>query len=116
MFGESDPQIQISGRPAANAGFPASGQAESFAFGHAGRDFHLVLVGLGHAPAAAARAASATRPFPAAAQDAVDPFMGDWQGSVSISSRIQPVSVCMIPLGKGRYEARFVAWQLAESR
>ena len=47
--------------------------------------------------------------FRATAQDAIDPFMGDWQGSVSISSRKQPVSVYMIPRDKGRYEARFVA-------
>ncbi|MCU0785514.1 MAG: hypothetical protein MUF81_15985 [Verrucomicrobia bacterium] len=40
--------------------------------------------------------------FRAAAQDAVDPFMGDWQGSVSIGGQKQPVSVCMIPLDKGR--------------
>ena len=47
--------------------------------------------------------------FRAAAQDAVDPFMGDWQGSVSIGGQKQPVSVYLIPLDKGRYEARFVA-------
>ena len=44
-----------------------------------------------------------------AAQNAVDPFMGDWQGSVSIGGQQQSVSVYMIPLDKGRYEARFVA-------
>jgi hypothetical protein len=35
--------------------------------------------------------------------------MGDWQGSVSIGGQKQPVSVYMIPLAEGRYEARFVA-------
>ena len=45
----------------------------------------------------------------AAAQNATDPFMGDWQGSVSIGGQKQPVSVYMIPLDQGRYEARFVA-------
>lgn len=47
--------------------------------------------------------------FRAAAQNASDPFMGDWQGSVSIGGQKQPVSVYMIPLDQGRYEARFVA-------
>ncbi len=47
--------------------------------------------------------------FRAAAQNAIDPFMGDWQGSVSIGGQQQPVSVYMIPLDDGRYEARFVA-------
>lgn len=44
----------------------------------------------------------------AAAQNPSDPFMGDWQGSVSIGGQKEPVSVYMIPLDKGRYEARFV--------
>jgi hypothetical protein len=47
--------------------------------------------------------------FCAAAQTALDPFMGDWQGSVSIGGQKQPVSVYLIPLDEGRYEARFVA-------
>ncbi len=47
--------------------------------------------------------------FPAAARCATDPFMGDWQGSVSIGGQKQPVCVYMIPLDQGRYEARFVA-------
>ena len=45
----------------------------------------------------------------AAAQNIFDPFMGDWQGSVVIGGQPQPVSVYMIPLDDGRYEARFVA-------
>jgi hypothetical protein len=53
--------------------------------------------------------AAAILTLPAAAQSAADPFMGDWQGSVSIAGTKQPVSVYMIPLDKGRYEARFVA-------
>lgn len=44
-----------------------------------------------------------------AADTAIDPYMGDWQGSVTISGQKQPVCVYMIPLDKGRYEARFVA-------
>lgn len=36
----------------------------------------------------------------ATSQNAVDPFMGDWQGSVSIGDQKQPVSVCMISLDK----------------
>ena len=48
--------------------------------------------------------------FGATAVDAPpDTFMGDWQGSVSIAGRKQPVSVYMIPLDKGQYEARLVA-------
>jgi hypothetical protein len=38
-----------------------------------------------------------------------DPFMGDWQGSVALNEQAQATAVCMIPLGEGRYEARFVA-------
>jgi len=38
-----------------------------------------------------------------------DPFMGDWQGSVTIGAENKAVAVYMIPLDKGRYEARFVA-------
>jgi len=38
-----------------------------------------------------------------------DPFMGDWQGSVTLNGQRQPAAVYMIPLGDGRYEARFVA-------
>jgi len=45
----------------------------------------------------------------AAAQNATDAFMGDWQGSVSIGGQKQPISVYMIPLDQGHYEARFVA-------
>jgi len=52
---------------------------------------------------------SALLTFRAVAQNAVDPFMGDWQGSVSIGYQKQPVSVYLIPLDQGRYEARFVA-------
>jgi hypothetical protein len=44
-----------------------------------------------------------------AADTAVDSYMGDWQGSVTISGQQQPVCVYLIPLDKGRYEARFVA-------
>ena len=47
--------------------------------------------------------------FPAAALNAADQFMGDWQGSVTIGGQRQPVCVYMIPLDQGRYEARFVA-------
>jgi hypothetical protein len=42
------------------------------------------------------------------AQEAIDPFMGDWQGSVSLGGQKQPVCVYLIPLDQGRYEARFV--------
>ncbi len=45
----------------------------------------------------------------AAAQNHVDAFMGDWQGSVTLGGQSQPVAVYMIPLDKGHYEARFVA-------
>jgi hypothetical protein len=45
----------------------------------------------------------------ATAQAAPDPFMGDWQGSVSIGGQKQPVCAYMIPLDQGRYEARLVA-------
>lgn len=38
-----------------------------------------------------------------------DRFMGDWQGSVTLNDQVQATAVCMIPLGEGRYEARFVA-------
>ena len=53
--------------------------------------------------------ATALLAFRVAAEDALDPFMGDWQGSVLIGSQKQPVAVYMIPLDDGRYEARFVA-------
>ncbi len=43
--------------------------------------------------------------WPAAAQDA---FMGDWSGSLKIEGKPdQPVAIYMIPLGNGRYEARW---------
>ncbi len=39
-----------------------------------------------------------------------DPFMGDWQGSLTLKSgTAQNVAVYMIPLGESNYEARFVA-------
>ena len=44
----------------------------------------------------------------AQAQDKPDAFMGDWQGSVSIGAQTQVVSVYMIPLDQGNYEARMV--------
>ena len=53
--------------------------------------------------------ATALLAFRVAAEDATDPFMGDWQGSVSIGSQKQSVAVYMIPLDEGRYEARVVA-------
>lgn len=43
------------------------------------------------------------------AQSAVDPHMGDWQGSVTVGGREQSVAVFMIPRGDGRYEARLVS-------
>lgn len=42
------------------------------------------------------------------AQTPVDPFMGDWQGTLTIGGKAQTVAVYMIPLGNGRYEARVV--------
>jgi hypothetical protein len=47
--------------------------------------------------------------MPTAARCATDPFMGDWQGSVSISGQKRPLAVYMIPLDDGHYEARCVA-------
>lgn len=44
----------------------------------------------------------------AKAQDNLDQFMGDWQGSVSLGAQTQAVSVYMIPLDHGNYEARMV--------
>lgn len=44
-----------------------------------------------------------------AADHAADPYMGDWEGTVTIAGRKQPVCVYMIPLDRGQYEARFVA-------
>lgn len=38
----------------------------------------------------------------------VDRFMGDWQGHVTLNGQAQSICVYMIPLGDGRYEARFV--------
>jgi hypothetical protein len=37
-----------------------------------------------------------------------DRFMGDWQGSITLNGQAQLVSAYMVPLGEGRYEARFV--------
>ncbi len=38
-----------------------------------------------------------------------DQFMGDWQGRLTLNGQAQDAAVYMIPLGDGRYEARFVA-------
>ena len=43
------------------------------------------------------------------AQSPADPYMGDWQGSVTLAGKKQSVGVYLIPLDDGRYEARFVA-------
>jgi hypothetical protein len=43
------------------------------------------------------------------AQSPADPYMGDWQGSVTLGDQKQTVAVYMIPLDDGRYEGRFVA-------
>ena len=43
----------------------------------------------------------------ASAQNAADPFYGDWEGTVKYNGQNQQVAVCMIPLGNNRYEARF---------
>jgi hypothetical protein len=43
------------------------------------------------------------------AQSPVDPYMGDWKGSVTIGDKEQSVAVFMIPRGDGRYEARTVS-------
>lgn len=47
--------------------------------------------------------------LPAFSQAATDAFMGDWQGSLSLDGQKKDVAVYMIPLGGGKYEARFVA-------
>jgi hypothetical protein len=47
--------------------------------------------------------------FPLSAQQPVDRYMGDWQGEVTINSETKNVGVYMIPLGGGKYEARFVS-------
>lgn len=39
----------------------------------------------------------------------IDPFMGDWQGSITLNGQSQVTAAYMIPLGDGRYEARLVA-------
>ncbi|MBO7391224.1 MAG: DUF1080 domain-containing protein [Verrucomicrobia bacterium] len=41
------------------------------------------------------------------AQNAADPFYGDWEGTVKYNGKTQQVAVCMIPLGNNNYEARF---------
>jgi len=38
-----------------------------------------------------------------------DQFMGDWQGRLTVNGQAQDAAVYMIPLGDGRYDARFVA-------
>ena len=43
------------------------------------------------------------------AQRAVDQYMGDWQGTVTVGGKEQPVAVFMIPLGNGRYEMKCVS-------
>jgi hypothetical protein len=48
-------------------------------------------------------------PWRAVGQRPIDVFMGDWQGTVAMGGQSQNVSVYMIPLGEGRYEARAVA-------
>jgi hypothetical protein len=42
------------------------------------------------------------------AQNPVDPYMGDWKGTVTLGGKEQPVAVFVIPRGDGRYEARMV--------
>jgi hypothetical protein len=44
----------------------------------------------------------------ATAQTPTDAFMGDWQGSVTMGGQAKNVAVYLIPLGGGKYEARFV--------
>ena len=39
----------------------------------------------------------------------VDPYMGDWQGTVRIGEKSKPVAVYMIPYGNGWYEAKIVS-------
>jgi len=42
------------------------------------------------------------------AQTTVDPYMGDWRGTLQVGdNKEQPVAVTMIPRGNGRYEAKF---------
>jgi hypothetical protein len=44
------------------------------------------------------------------AQNPVDPYMGDWKGTLKMSDGTeQTVAVCMIPLGGGKYEAKFLS-------
>ena len=47
--------------------------------------------------------------LPLFAQQSVDRYMGDWQGEVTINNQTKNVGVYMIPLGDGKYEARFVS-------
>jgi hypothetical protein len=46
---------------------------------------------------------------PGMAQSNVDPYMGDWQGTVTINGKEQSVALFMIPRGDGRYEVRTVS-------
>jgi hypothetical protein len=47
--------------------------------------------------------------LPCLAQNPVDPFMGDWKGTLKLGSgNEQNVVAAMIPLGGGKYEARFL--------
>jgi hypothetical protein len=43
----------------------------------------------------------------AMAEVPADSFLGDWKGSVKLGSSQKEVTLCMIPLGNDRYEARF---------
>ena len=43
------------------------------------------------------------------AQNPVDPYMGDWKGTVSLGAQKQDVVVAMIPLGSGHYEAKIMS-------
>jgi len=45
----------------------------------------------------------------ALAQNPVDPYMGDWKGTLKTGGEEQNVVVAMIPLGGGKYEAKFLA-------
>src|SRR6266568_8675545 len=54
MFGQSDAQIQIPGRPIGRPRLPLAADAQPLAFGHAGRNPHLVGFCLRHLPASAA--------------------------------------------------------------
>ncbi len=45
----------------------------------------------------------------ALAQSLPDPYMGDWQGTITVNGKTQPAAVYLIPLANGHYEIKIAS-------